>query len=112
MKWTEKHCTPCEGGVDPIGKAAAAGYLKDLHKDWSLSEEGTEISRQFQFVGFNRPMMFANAVAFIAAEEGHHPELIIEYGACTVRYWTHAIDGLSENDFICAAKVDQLLSDR
>ncbi len=112
MKLVDKHCKPCEGGVEPLSEVEAHRLLGDIHSDWALSADAKMIERRFQFVGFNRPMMFANAVAFIAAEEGHHPELVIEYGACTVRYWTHAIDGLSDNDFICAAKVDQLLNER
>ncbi len=112
MQWAQRNCVPCEGGVKPLEQAEASRYMADIHDDWTLSDDARVISRQFQFVGFNRPIMFANAVAFIAAEEGHHPELIVEYGACTVRYWTHAIDGLSDNDFICAAKVDRLLDSR
>ncbi|MGD9387555.1 MAG: 4a-hydroxytetrahydrobiopterin dehydratase, partial [Gammaproteobacteria bacterium] len=69
----------------------------------------TEIRRDFRFKGFNRTMGFVNAVAWIANSENHHPDLEVGWGHCLVRFSTHAIKGLSENDFICAAKVDALL---
>lgn len=112
MSLALKNCTPCEGGVTPLTREDSMSFLATVHEDWNLSEDGRFIQRDFGFVGFNRPMMFANAVAFIAAEEGHHPEIVLSYGRCIIRYWTHAIDGLSENDFICAAKIDRLLDDR
>ena len=73
-----------------------------------LSEDGLEISRGFEFQAYGRTLAFANAVAWIAISEGHHPVLTISYGRCDVSYTTHAIDGLSDNDFICAAKIDRL----
>ena len=79
-----------------------------LHDDWSLDEETESIGRHFKFSGFGRTMSFVNAVAFVATNEGHHPEMVVNYGTCDVQYRTHAIDGLSENDFICAAKIDRL----
>lgn len=85
--------------------------MKALHADWSVSDDGREISRSFSFPAYSRTLGFANAVAWIAIQEGHHPELVVNYGSCEVRWSTHAIDGLSDNDFICAAKVDQLLMD-
>ena len=84
--------------------------LAQLGEGWSLSPDGREIERRFRFSSFHEVMAFANAVAWIAHREDHHPDLLVQYAACTVRYSTHAIDGLSENDFICAAKVDALLA--
>ncbi len=107
----ERRCEPCEGGVPPLDADAATALVAELHGDWQLDLELRRISRRFNFVGFNRPLAFLNAVAFIAATEGHHPELALGYGYCTVTYWTHAIDGLSDNDFICAAKIDRLVGD-
>jgi 4a-hydroxytetrahydrobiopterin dehydratase len=107
----DKHCTPCEGGVEPLQRGQAAELMTGLHGDWALSDDGTEISRRFSFPAYSRTLAFANAVAWIAIVEGHHPVLSVSYGECVVRYTTHAIDGLSDNDFICAAKVDRLAAD-
>lgn len=105
---TEKHCVPCEGGVDPIGREAAEALLADL-PGWELSEDGTMISRRFEFKGFYRTVAFINAMAWIVNSENHHPDFSAGYNFCEVGFTTHAIDGLSENDFICAAKVSALL---
>jgi 4a-hydroxytetrahydrobiopterin dehydratase len=87
----------------------ARQFLAQLHDDWVLNDDATEIRRDFRFKGFNRTMGFVNAVAWIANSENHHPDLEVGWGHCLVRFSTHAIKGLSENDFICAAKVDALL---
>jgi 4a-hydroxytetrahydrobiopterin dehydratase len=104
-----KHCVPCEGGMQPMTAEEARKLLPRLASDWSLSEDATELRREFRFKGFYRTMAFVNAVAWIANQENHHPDLEVGWGRCLVRYTTHAINGLSENDFICAAKVDALL---
>jgi len=106
---TAERCEPCEGGVKPMSREEADGLLADLHADWSLNADATEIRRDFTFKGFYRTMAFVNAVAWVANAEGHHPDLEVGWGHCLVRFTTHAIDGLSRNDFICAAKVDALL---
>lgn len=106
---TAERCEPCEGGVKPMSREEAGGLLSDLHADWSLNADATEIRRDFIFKGFYRTMAFVNAVAWVANAEGHHPDLEVGWGHCLVRFTTHAIDGLSRNDFICAAKVDALL---
>lgn len=106
----QKTCKPCEGGVPPLEPDAARELLKALHSDWSISDDGKWISRRFEFNGFNRTLGFVNAVAWIANTEGHHPDFEVSYSACVVKWSTHAIDGLSENDFICAAKVDRLVA--
>lgn len=105
---TEKHCEPCEGGVDPIDRAEAEGLLEDL-PGWTLSDDGKMISRRFEFKGFYRTMAFINAMAWIVNRENHHPDFSAGYNYCDVGFTTHAIDGLSENDFICAAKISALL---
>jgi 4a-hydroxytetrahydrobiopterin dehydratase len=87
----------------------ARKLLGRLHADWSINDEATEIRRDFRFKGFYRTMGFVNAVAWVANAENHHPDLEVGWGHCLVRFQTHAINGLSENDFICAAKVDALL---
>jgi 4a-hydroxytetrahydrobiopterin dehydratase len=88
---------------------AVRDLMKALHADWRLAGDGKSISRQFEFSGYNRTIGFVNAVAWIANTEGHHPDLEVYYQRCVVRWWTHAVGGLTENDFICAAKVDRLV---
>lgn len=106
---TAKKCKPCEGGIPALGRPAVQELLKALHPGWQLSADGKSISRAFEFAGYDRTIGFVNAVAWIANGEDHHPDMEVSYGRCVVRWWTHAVDGLTENDFICAAKVDQLL---
>lgn len=107
----EKHCRPCEGGTTPLDAATAESLLEQLHPDWQLCDHSKAIERRFRFANFHETMAFVNAVAWIAHEEDHHPDLEVGYNRCTVRYSTHAIGGLSENDYICAAKVDVLRRD-
>lgn len=106
----ERSCKPCEGGVDPLTPEQIANLMPALHGDWQLSEDGTGVSRRFEFPAYSRTLGFANAVAWIAIAEGHHPVLTIAYDSCTVFYTTYAVGGLTDNDFICAAKVDRLLA--
>ena len=105
-----KKCKPCEGGVPALTPAQAEEMLAGLDCDWMLNDDATLIERAFTFPAFSRTIAFVNAVAFIATTEGHHPFVRFGYGDCRVAYKTTAIDGLSENDFICAAKIDRLLS--
>jgi 4a-hydroxytetrahydrobiopterin dehydratase len=109
-KLVDRHCKPCEGGVQPLQPDQARELMAALHENWSLSDDGLEISRRFEFPAYSRTLGFANAVAWIAISEGHHPVLTVSYGSCDVSYTTHAISGLSDNDFICAAKIDRLIS--
>ncbi len=104
----DKSCKPCEGGVPALTDAQARTLLQGLHEDWTLAGDGRSIERSIEFQTYGRTLGFANAVAWIAITEGHHPVLEVSYGSCTVSFTTHAIDGLSDNDFICAAKVDRL----
>ena len=106
----EKKCKPCEGGVPPLEPEVARQLLAAIDPAWSISSDGKALRREFSFSGFNRTMGFVNAVAWIANSEGHHPDLEVSYAKCVVNYTTHAIDGLTENDFICAAKIDRLLA--
>lgn len=105
---SERRCTPCEGGVAPLSRAEAEKLLRQLEDGWRLSDDGKSIEREYRFPAFSRTIAFVNAVAYIATVEGHHPELLVNYGSCRVRWTTNAIDGLSDNDFICAAKVDRI----
>jgi 4a-hydroxytetrahydrobiopterin dehydratase len=102
-----KHCVPCEGGVPALTKESVENMLKQLDA-WTVNPESTVITRHFTFKNFYKTMAFVNAVAWVANQENHHPDMEVGYNYCIVRYTTHAISGLSENDFICAAKVDAL----
>jgi len=104
-----RHCQPCEGGVPPLEPESVQQLLTALHRNWSAVRHGKAIMRRFEFAGYHRTISFVNAVAWIAETEGHHPDIQVLYGKVEVLYTTHAIDGLSENDFICAAKIDRLL---
>ena len=101
-----KRCQPCEGGIPPISPNVARTRLAELEGTWQLAEEGRALVRELKFVDFYRTMSFVNALAHIANTEDHHPDLQVGYDYCRVRFSTHAIGGLSENDFICAAKLD------
>jgi 4a-hydroxytetrahydrobiopterin dehydratase len=105
---SQKSCKPCEGGVQALDPEAAGNLLKQI-PGWSLNEGATEIERAFTFKNYYETMAFVNAVAWVAHREDHHPDLEVSYRRCRVRYTTHAVGGLSENDFICAAKTDTLL---
>jgi 4a-hydroxytetrahydrobiopterin dehydratase len=107
---TDRHCEPCEGGVAPMSREQAEALLADV-PGWSISENGRMISRRFEFPGFFRTMSFINAMAWVVNNEGHHPDFSAAYNYCAVGFTTHAIDGLSENDFICAARLNALLED-
>jgi 4a-hydroxytetrahydrobiopterin dehydratase len=104
----ERRCKPCEGKVAAYTAEQAKAELKQLSADWRLIEDGKAIKREFALRDFYRTMSFVNALAHVANIEDHHPDLEVGYNYCRVRYSTHAIGGLSENDFICAAKIDRI----
>ncbi len=104
----ERKCVPCEGGVPPLSTEQARALRAKLHADWRICEDGKRLRRALAFKDFYRAMSFVNAVAHIANLEDHHPDLEVGYNYCRISYTTHAIGGLSENDFICAAKIDLL----
>ncbi len=104
----DRSCAPCEGGVLPFSAEQARDHLTALKPVWKVNESGTAIEASYRFRDFYRVMSFVNALAHIANAEDHHPDLKIGYNYCHVLYTTHAIKGLSENDFICAAKIDRL----
>jgi 4a-hydroxytetrahydrobiopterin dehydratase len=104
----EKKCVPCEGGVAPLTLAEAQKLRAKLSPGWELAGDAKSIRREFKFKDFYRTMSFVNALAHIANLEDHHPDLEVGYGYCRAVFTTHAIKGLSENDFICAAKIDRV----
>ena len=108
MELTKKHCIPCEGGTPPMPDADEDKYIQEV-PSWTLDREGThKMSKQFKFKNFREAMGFVNKVAEIAEEEGHHPDIYIFYNKVKLELFTHAVGGLSENDFIMAAKIDEL----
>ena len=102
-----RSCVPCEGGIPALSHADARRLLAQT-PGWALNDSATEIGRTFEFKNFHETMAFVNAIAWIAHREDHHPDLEVGYRRCLVRYSTHAVNGLTENDFICAAKINGL----
>lgn len=100
-----KQCKPCEGGVPPLMHSEIAALLPQL-AGWQLLDQ--RIGKTYDFKNYYQTMAFVNAVAWVSHREDHHPDITVGYNQCRVEYTTHAINGLSENDFICAAKVDAL----
>jgi len=107
MSLTKKHCVPCEGNTPPITGGAILSYLPELTLEWDVIA-GKKIQREFQFNDFKEAMVFVNHVADIAEAEGHHPDITIHYNKVMIALTTHAIGGLSENDFIVAGKIELL----
>ncbi len=104
-----RHCTTIKKEGTPLAAEAANALLAQL-QGWAINEDGVAISREFRFKNYYQTMAFVNAVAWMAHQEDHHPDLEVGYNRCLVRYSTHAVGGLTDNDFICAAKVDALSS--
>jgi len=110
MSLAAKTCVPCRGGVPPL----KGSELTTLHKQvpqWHVVNEH-HISRQFKFPDFKQALVFVNRVGELAEEQGHHPDILLAWGKAEITLWTHKIDGLTESDFIMAAKIDQLADGR
>ena len=103
----ERTCQPCDGGVQPLDAAQAQSYLKQL-PGWKLEHDALHISKKFRFANFARALTLVNQIGEIAEEQHHHPDLRLGWGYVTVYLTTHAIKGISENDFILAAKIERL----
>ena len=101
-------CRPVPAGTPPLA-GQPLSHLLSHAEGWEVA--GDRLTKSFQFTDHYQVMAFVNAIAWISHREDHHPELLVGYNTCTVRYNTHSVGGLSENDFICAAKVDQLVGD-
>lgn len=101
---TQKKCKPCEGGVPPLSQNEIDRLIQP---GWVQQDK--LICKTFRFENYYQTIAFVNAIAWMTHQEDHHPDLAVGYNSCRVEYSTHAIGGLSENDFICAAKVDALL---
>ncbi len=107
MSLTAKSCVPCRGGVPPLGPDEAKRYLREA-PGWALDGAVSRIERHFTFDGFAEALAFVNRVGELAEAEGHHPDICFGWGNCNVVFYTHKIKGLHENDFIMAAKVNDL----
>lgn len=100
----ERHCRPDAQALDADGKQR----LLALIPDWQLADDGNSIFREYRFRNYFETIAFVNALAWVAHQQDHHPDLQVHYNRCAVRYSTHSAGGLSENDFICAARIDAL----
>ena len=105
----EKKCKNCEEDAVALSETEIKVHLEELNQEWSVGEDGKSIERNYTFPIYSRTIAFVNAVAWIATEEGHHPEMTVGYNYCKISYSTHSIDALTKNDFICAAKIDLLV---
>lgn len=103
----EKTCTPCKGEVSALTQEVANQLLIELNNGWVINIL-QHLYKEYKFKNFIGAMNFANHIAALAQAEAHHPNLMIAWGVCAVEIWTHKIDGLTENDFILAAKIDLL----
>ena len=107
MKLHESRCKACAPGTPPLDSEAISSLLAQV-PHWKVSANGVELSRLFTFASYEEGLAFVNAVAGLAVAEDHHPEIELGYKKVKLRFSTHSIGGLSQNDFICAAKVDQI----
>jgi 4a-hydroxytetrahydrobiopterin dehydratase len=106
----ERHCVACKPGTPPLPVAEVDALLGRLG-GWTVEDAAghRQLTKTYRFKGFMPAVEFVNRIAPIAEAEGHHPDLLVGYGAVTVELWTHAAGGLTENDFILAARIDQAL---
>ena len=102
-----RECEPCHGGVPPLEGEELDALLDELPSDWEVVD-GHHLAKTFEFEDFVSGLDFVNEVGELAEEQGHHPDLHLSWGEVRVEVWTHAIDGLSDNDFVLAAKIEQL----
>jgi len=103
-------CIPCQGGIAPFGQKEIAALMPELDTAWTVTNDGTALMRRLQFKGFAKAVYHANLAAFLADQEGHHPDIAFGFGYCQVVFTTHEANGLTQNDFICAAKFDQAIA--
>jgi 4a-hydroxytetrahydrobiopterin dehydratase len=104
----QRHCVPCRRGTPPLDAAAQQRLLAELGPDWRV-EHGHHLHKDYAFPDFATALAFVNRVGEIAEAEGHHPDIVLAWGKVALTLWTHAIDGLSESDFVLAAKADAAL---
>ena len=110
MEWSQKTCTPCQGGIPPLALSEAEALLPQA-PDWRLLESGTRLEQRFAFKNFAAALAFVNRVGDLAEAEGHHPDITFGWGYANILFYTHKIGGMHENDFMMAAKVNTLYTD-
>lgn len=106
----QKSCVPCQSGMTPLTPDAAAVMKAELGDTWTMDAEATNLVLRLEFKGFAKAVYHANLAAFLADQEGHHPDVAFGWGYCQVTFTTHEAGGLTENDFICAAKLDRIIA--
>ena len=106
---SQRKCMPCEGGVKPLDKEQSKKLLNLLTNEWQITEDNKKIFREYKLKNYYEITSLINLIVWISHQEDHHPEITFTYNSANVKYFTYAIDGLSENDFICAAKIHRLL---
>jgi 4a-hydroxytetrahydrobiopterin dehydratase len=104
----EKECIPCKGGVPRLEGIGLSRLTKELHSGWKVVD-GHHLEKEYKFKNFRDALSFTNRVGELAESQGHHPDIYLAWGLVKLTVWTHKVDGLTENDFILAAKADQLL---
>jgi 4a-hydroxytetrahydrobiopterin dehydratase len=107
IKLSDRKCVPCQGGVPPLKGEALQQFLRELGSGWTAIQDH-HLEKTYKFRNFREALDFTNAIGQIAEQEGHHPEITLTWGKVVLRTWTHKIDGLTENDFVLAAKVEQI----
>jgi 4a-hydroxytetrahydrobiopterin dehydratase len=104
---SHKHCLPCQGGTPPLQGKELNDLLAELHTGWQVVNEH-HLEKKYPFSDFRQGLAFTNKLGELAEQEGHHPDICLTYSYVTVTLWTHKIDGLTESDFILAAKCDEI----
>jgi 4a-hydroxytetrahydrobiopterin dehydratase len=104
---TNKNCVPCQGGTPPMVREEATKLLTELGEKWSLNDDATKLKREFKLRNFKRALTLVNHIGDIAETEGHHPDIKLGWGYVKLKIQTHKIDGLTESDFILAAKAEE-----
>jgi len=106
----KKHCIPCAGGIPPLGREQVSRLLAVLGHDWDVLDNH-HLVKVFPFEDFSSGLDFVNRLAAVAEEENHHPDIRLSWGVVAVEIWTHSIDGLTESDFVLAAKIETLANE-
>jgi 4a-hydroxytetrahydrobiopterin dehydratase len=103
----DKQCGACKSGEAPMSPDGFSAFTRQLDAGWAI-QENHYLEREFRFPDFKSALRFTNAVGYLAEEQGHHPDIILGWGVVKLKLWTHSVNGLTENDFVMAAKIDRL----
>jgi 4a-hydroxytetrahydrobiopterin dehydratase len=106
-KLSSRQCVPCQGGIPRLKGRETEQFMRELRPGWEIVEDH-HLSKSYEFSNFAEALEFVNRVGRVAEQEGHHPDITFGWGHARIEIWTHAIDGLSESDFILAAKIDEI----